>query len=332
MKTVVFVLQKSQFSAVIGNERCFFHGAESMSLSDSKPERIVGLFENNDDFKGWNDTKLFILYDSESKNYLSKIIEYFGKENKVLECEKFSFQIKLEENPVDFESGLPSFGTDGDAGDSVEIDKLKREIKQINAEIDRKNIENDELNRNIAEKDSEINSLKEEIKNLKDEIAPKDDKIKELQKWYDDWDCYAAANIISDGKGHLELKKPIGDIHKIYFYSTTKMPYYEVAKQLKNMNEEGSKWRFPTEKECGILKKLFWIPSESIHWKDRYSKSKFFPYSFESWFVKDGYYRVFNSQLQTYQGLYEPGKDGEFQKFSESYRDETWSDYVLFVC
>ena len=152
MKTVVFVLQKSQFSAVIGNERCFFHGAESMSLSDSKPERIVELFENNDDFKGWNDTKLFILYDSESKNYLSKIIEYFGKENKVLECEKFSFQIKLEENPVDFESGLPSFGTDGDAGDSVEIDKLKREIKQINAEIDRKNIENDELKNEIVKK------------------------------------------------------------------------------------------------------------------------------------------------------------------------------------
>ena len=330
MKTVVFVLQKCQFSAVIGNERCRFHGEESMSLSDSKPERIVGLFENNDDFKGWNDTKLFILYDSESKNYLSKIIEYFGKENKVLECERFSFQIKLEENPVDFESVLPSFGTDDDAGDSVEIDKLKREIKQINAEIDRKNIENYELNRNIAEKDDEISNLNKQVQTLKNEIDPKDEKIKELQKWYDDWDCYAAANIISDGKGHLTLKKPIGDIHKIYFYSTTKTPYYEVEKQLKNMKDEGSKWRFPTEKECRILKKLFWIPSEHIRWGDRYNYSKFFPNGFCSWFVKDGSYRVFFGRNES--EIYDPTNDGHVDEFAEWEKDGRRSDYVLFVC
>ena len=289
MKTVVFVLQKSQFSAVIGNERCRFHDEESMSLSDSKPERIVGLFENNDDFKGWNDTKLFILYDSESKNYLSKIIEYFGKENKVLECEKFSFQIKLEENPVDFESGLPSFGTDGDAGDSVEIDKLKREIKQINAEIEQKNAENDELKNEIVKKDDEISNLKEGIKNLKDEIAPKDKKIEELQKWYDDWDCYTVGNIIISEEGILKLKKPIKTIHEIYMMpQEISLTYSEATTQLNmlNLNNNGSKWRFPTKEECNILFGLYNI-------KDvKFGRSLFFYIS--SFFIEGGkyYFRI----------------------------------------
>ena len=293
MKTVVFVLQKSQFSAVIGNKRCYLNCEESMSLSEHDSEKIVRAFEKNDDFKGWNDTKLFILYDSESKNYLSKIIEYFGKENKVLECEKFSFQIKLEENPVDFESGLPSFGTDGDAGDSVEFDKLKREIKQINAEIKQKNAENDELNRNIAEKDSEINSLKEEIKNLKDEIAPKDEKIKELQKWYDDWDCYAAANIISEEEGSiLKLKKPIDTIHEIYIFSWKEITYSE-AKQMLKVLKDG--WHFPTEKESKILFELYKIPRvDDLNWSSPWKIYSLLFGVIDEWFIGDGekYYKA----------------------------------------
>ena len=320
MKTVVFVLQKSQFSAVIGNERCRFHGEESMSLSDSKPERIVGLFENNDDFKGWNDTKLFILYDSESKNYLSKIIEYFGKENKVLECEGFSFQIKLEENPVDFESGLPSFGTDDDAGDSVEIDKLKREIKQINAEIDRKNIENDELNREIVEKDNEISSLKEENENLKNKIAPKDKKIKELQKWYDDWDCYAVGNIISEEEGSiLKLKKPIDTIHEIYIFSKDQIEYSKAELYLRKVLKNN--WHFPTEKESEILFELCKIPKVFGRWSRPIRIFSLLFDHIDEWFIGDGKksYQV----LHSYDLVYDKN---ERIKINDGYKTS-----VLFV-
>ena len=300
MKTVVFVLQKGQFSAVIGNERCRFHGEESMSLSDSKSERIVGLFENNDDFKGWNDTKLFILYDSESKNYLSKIIEYFGKENKVLECERFSFQIKLEENPVDFESGLPSFGTDDDAGDSVEIDKLKREIKQINAEIDRKNIENDELNREIGEKNNEISNLNKQVQTLKDKIAPKDKKIEELQKWYYDWDCYAVGNIISEEEGSiLKLKKPIDTIHEIYIFSRDAIEYSKAELHLRKVLKDN--WHFPTEKESEILFELYKKITNAheiwSEWSHPWSGYSLLFGGIKDWFIGDGKnsYRVYES-------------------------------------
>lgn len=317
MKTVVFVLQKSQFSAVIGNERCRFHDEESMSLSDSKPEKIVEFFENNDDFKGWDDTKLFILYDSESAKYLFNIIDGFELKNKVDQCKNFSFQIKLEEKPIDLNGNIAAILEKGDSAAASEIGKLKNEIDDLKKEIEDKNSKNENLNRNIAEKDSEINSLKEGIKNLKDEIAPKDKKIEELQKWSDDWDCYAAANIKKNDR-ILELKKPIGDIHKIYFFSTTSIPYYEVEKQLKNMKDEGSKWRFPTKNECGILKKLFWI-HQYTNWYSSNRSSKFFPFS--SWLVKDGYiYQADNSEYEREDTFYDCNKS------------EYNSAYVLFVC
>ena len=319
MTTVVFLLQKGQFSAVIGNERCRFHGEESMSLSDSKPERIVGLFENNDDFKGWNDTKLFILYDSESAKYLFNIIDGFELKNKVDQCKNFSFQIKLEEKPIDLNGNIAAILEKGDCAAASEIGKLKNEIDDLKKEIDQKSIENDELNQDVAEKDNELSSLKEENENLKNEIASKDKEIEKWKQWYDDWDCYSAANIIEDReRGILELKKPVGDIHKIYM-SNNAVTYSDADKLLKTMNMGGMQWRFPTEEECKILLKLYNIPEASWSLSGRNACSRFF--HIHSWHISGGkkYYKPdYNSFFQD-----EPGP----QESSNCYK---WS--VLFVC
>ena len=290
MKTVVFVLQKSQFSAVIGNERCRFHGEESMSLSDSKPERIVGLFENNDDFKGWNDTKLFILYDSESAKYLFNIIAGFELKNKVDQCKNFSFQIKLEEKPIDLNGNIAAILEKGDSAAASEIGKLKNEIDDLKKEIEDKNSKNENLNLEIVEKDNEISSLKEENENLKNEIAPKDKKIEELQKWYDDWDCYTVGNIIISEEGIRKLKKPIDNIHEIYMMpQDISLTYSEATRQLNMLNNNGSKWRFPTKEECNILFGLYKIKDVKFGWSLFFNISSFFIEGGKYYFAIVGY-------------------------------------------
>ena len=285
MKTVVFLLQKGQFSAVIGDKRCYLRGGESMSFVEFDSEKIVESFESSDNFKGWNDVQLFILYDGESAKYLFDIIDSFELKKKVGQCKNFSFQMKIEEEPVNLESGIASFWDEGDgsAEASAEIDKL-------NKEIERKNAENDELKNEIVKKEDEICSLNKHIQTLEDEIAPKDKEIEEWKKWYDDWDCYAVRNIISDGKGHIKLKKPIDTIHEIYIFSKDSIEYSKAElhwyKELKDLNDN---WHFPTEKESEILLELYKIPHPQFGhmWPD----SSFFSLFFGNichWFIGDG--------------------------------------------
>ena len=318
MTTVVFVLQKSQFSAVIGDKRCYLRGGESMSFVEFDSEKIVESFENSDyflqDCKGWNDTKLFILYDSESAKYLFNIIDGFELKNKVGQCKNFSFQIKLEEKPIDLNGNIAAILEKGDSAAASEIGKLKNEIDDLKKEIGDKNSKNENLNRENVEKDNEISNLNILVKNLKNEIASKDKEIEKWKQWYYDWDCYSEANIVEDTeKGILELKKPIDDIHKIWFYSKTQIPLSDAKKQLQVMQEEGSKWRFPTKEECEKLLMLYKIPQEP-DWKySRSACSRFFPFSI--WYIGHRkYYYI------SYGGgsLYEGGDDAKCN--------------VLFVC
>ena len=325
MTTVVFLLQKGQFSAVIGDKRCYLRGGESMSFVEFDSEKIVESFENSDYFlqdrKGWNDTKLFILYDSESAKYLFNIIDGFELKKKVGQCKNFSFQIKLEEKPIDLNGNIAAILEKGDCAAASEIGKLKNEIDDLKKEIEYKNSENDRLSHDVAEKESEIRGLEEQVKNLKNEIAPKDKEIEEWKKWYDDWDCYSAANIVVDREktGILELKKPVGDIHKIYMSNySDNFTYSEAERQLNimNMNNGGMQWRFPTEEDCEILLKLYHIPEES--WSGNHAYSRFF--YIHSWHISGGkkYYKVKTDY-----------------DFMPSGLRESYNDYklpVLFVC
>lgn len=315
MKTVVFLLQKGQFSAVIGDKKCNLRGGESMSLAESDSEEIVEFFENSDYFKGWNDTKLFILYDSESAKYLFNIIDGFEIKRIAAECKNFSFQIKLEEKTIDLNGNIAAILEKGDSAAASEIGKLKNEIDDLKKEIDQKSIENEELNRKIVEKDNEISRLDKRVQTLKNEIAPKDKKIEELKKWYDEWDCFAEANIIDnrENTGILELKKPVGDIHKIYI-SKNEVTYSDADKQLKTMNMGGGmQWRFPTEEECEILKKLYHIPE--VSWFDHHAYSRFF--NTDWWHISGG--KKFYNLNSDYKGT-----------IQESRNDYKWP--VLFVC
>ena len=282
MTTVVFLLQKGQFSAVIGDKRCYLRGEESMSLAESDSEKIVESFENSDYFKGWNDVQLFILYDSESAKYLFDIIDELKK--KAGQCENFSFQIKLEEKPIDLNGNIAAILEKGDCAAASEIGKLKNEIDNLKKEIEYKNSKNEELNRGIDEKDSEISRLKILVKNLENVIAPKDKKIEELQKWYDDWDCFAVGNIISDGKGHIKLKKPIDTIHEIYIFSEEPIEYSKAELHLKELKDN---WHFPTEEESLILLELYKIPQYDDAIFCNLFTSLFFNNTWE-WFIDDG--------------------------------------------
>ncbi|MBR4531346.1 hypothetical protein IKO70_02920 [bacterium] len=315
MTTVVFLLQKCQFSAVIGDKRCYLRGEESVSLAESDAEKIVEFFENSDYFKGWNDTKLFILYDSKSAKYLFNIIDGFELKNKVDQCKNFSFQIKLEEKPIDLNGNIAAILEKVDSAAASEIGKLKKDIDDLKKEIERQKSENDRLSHDVAEKESEISDLEKQIKNLKSEIALKDEEKKELKKWYDDWDCFAEANIIDnrENTGILELKKPVGDIHKIYI-SKNEVTYSDADKLLKTMNMGGGmQWRFPTEEECEILKKLYHIPE--VSWLGHHAYSRFF--NTDWWHISGG--KKFYNLNSDYKG-----------KIQESRNDYKWP--VLFVC
>jgi hypothetical protein len=299
MKTVVFVLQQGCFSAVIDNKVCKFKGGKSMAFEAYKIEEIVKAFEKCNVFfklgSCWDDTKLFILIDSADMSHLFEIIDGFEVKNKVAECKNFSFQIKIEEDPVNLESGIASFLDEGggSAAASAEIDKL-------NKEIERKNAENDELKNEIVKKEDEICSLNKHIQTLEDEIAPKDKKIEELQKWYDEWDCYAVGNIISDGKGHIKLKKPIDTIHEIYIFSEDPIEYSKAELHLQKVLKDN--WHFPTEKESEILFKLYKIPRvDEFNWSIGNSINSLFFESIDKWFIGDGkkFYRACDYGLVT---------------------------------
>ena len=276
-------MQQGCFSAAVNNKVCKFKGGKSMAFEAYKIEEIVEAFEKGNVFlklgSSWDDTKLFILIDSVDMSHLFEIIDGFEIKNKVAECKNFSFQIKIEEDPVNLESGIASFLDEGgeSAAASVEIDKL-------NKEIERKNAENNELKNEIVKKDNEINNLNEQIKKLQDEIAPKDKEIEEWKKWYDDWDRFAVGNIISDGKGHIKLKKPIDTIHEIYIFSEEPIEYSKAELHLKELKDN---WHFPTEEESLILLELYKIPQYDDAIFYNLFTSLFFNNTWE-WFIDDG--------------------------------------------
>ena len=247
MKTILFLLQKSQFSAVIGNERCFFHGAESMSLSDSKPERIVELFENNDDFKGWNDAKLFILYDIESAKYLFKIIDGFEIKRIAEECKDFSFQIKLEEKPIDLNSNTEELLKYLENGDAVVIAEKDKEIKTLKNEVDT-------LRKDVEQKESKINDLNEKIEGLNKELKQAEKKEKELKSKVSELE---ESSLLIDRGDYIELSKPIGNIHMIEKGYKSSVNYYEAEEYAKNLRLGGfDDWRIPTDVEHIIIREI----------------------------------------------------------------------------
>ncbi|MBO4698674.1 DUF1566 domain-containing protein [bacterium] len=247
MKTILFLLQKSQFSAVIGNERCRFHGEESMSLSDSKPEKIVELFENNDDFKGWNDTKLFILYDSESAKYLFKIIEGFEIKRIAAECKNFSFQIKLEEKSIDLNDNVEELLKYLENGDAVVIAEKDKEILALKNEVDT-------LRKDGEQKESKINDLKEKIEGLNKELKQAEKKEKELKSKLSELE---EAPLFIDRGDYIELSKPICNIRMIEKGAKSSVNYFEAEEYAKNLRLGGfDDWRIPNEKELRIIYKI----------------------------------------------------------------------------
>ena len=247
MKTILFLLQKSQFSAVIGNERCRFHDEESMSLSDSKPEKIVELFENNDDFKGWNDTKLFILYDIESATYLFNIIDGFELKNKVESCENFSFQIKLEEKSIDLNDNVEGLLKYLENGDAVVIAGKDKEIKTLKNEVDT-------LRKDVEQKESKINDLNEKIEGLNKELKQAEKKEKELKSKLSELE---ESSLFIDRGDYIELGKPIGNIHMIEKWNKLSVNYYEAEEYAKNLRLGGfDDWRLPCLNEIQIVLKI----------------------------------------------------------------------------
>lgn len=244
MKTILFLLQKGQFSAVIGNKRITFHGEESMSLSESNSEKIVEYFENNDDFKGWNDIKLFILYDSKSAKYLFKIIEGFDLKNKVESCENFSFQIKLEEKPIDLNDNVEELLKYLENGDAVVIAEKDKKIKALKNEIKEKEETIKKLESASSEKDKTISKLNKQVEKQKEDL-------KEMQS---NLDPYSKLNFIDKGD-YIELKKPIGTIKKIQ-KGCVRRNFSNAEKYAKNLALDGGGWRLPTKEELETIYKI----------------------------------------------------------------------------
>ena len=260
MKTILFLLQKSQFSAVIGNERCRFHGEESMSLSDSKPEKIVELFEKNDDFKGWNDTKLFILYDSESAKYLFNIIDGFELKNKVRQCKNFSFQIKLEEKPIDLNGNVEELLKYLENGDAVVIAEKDKKIKALNNKIKEKDETIKKLESANSEKDETIKKLEsansekdKTISKLNKQVDKQKEDLKEMQS---NLDPYSKLNFKDKGD-YIELRRPIGNIRMIQKGFAEDKTWYEAMDYAKELRlGDFDDWRVPTKEELEEIYKI----------------------------------------------------------------------------
>ena len=262
MKTILFLLQKSQFSAVLGNKRCYLNGEESMSLSDSKPEGIVKSFEKNDDFTDWNDTKLFILYDSKSAKYLFKIIDGFEIKRITEECKDFSFQIKFEEKPIDLKGDISSLVKHVEQGDTAvlaEIDQLKKENSNLKNQIKEKDETIKKLESTNTEKDKTITKLNRQL----------EEQEKQKEMLSSNLDPYSKPNFQDKGD-YIELVRPIGNIKKIQ-KSCVKRNFSNAEKYADELALDGhGGWRLPTEEElleiykikdiCGIEKVsgIFW--------------------------------------------------------------------------
>ena len=261
MKTILFLLQKGQFSAVIGDKKCNLRGGESMSFVEFDSEKIVESFENSDyflqDCKGWNDTKLFILYDSESAKYLFNIIDGFELKNKVRQCKNFSFQIKLEEKPIDLLNGnVEELLKYLESGDAVVIAEKDKKIKALKNEIKEKNETIKKLESASSEKDKTISKLNKQVEKQKEDL-------KEMQS---NLDPYSKLNFIDKGD-YIELKKPIGTIKKIQ-KGCVKRNFSNAEKYADNLALDGfGGWRLPTKEELktiltdyfGVLKKMLLI-------------------------------------------------------------------------
>ena len=257
MKTILFLLQKGQFSAVLDNKRCYLHGEESVSLAESGSGEIVRLFESCDDFKGWNNVKLFILYDSESAKYLFNIIDGFELKKKVEQCKNFSFQIKLEEKPIDLNDNVEELLKYLENGDAVVIAEKDKKIKALNDTIKKLESANSEQDKTISKLNKQVDKQKEDLKEIKSNLDP-----------------YSKLNFTDKGD-YIELKKPIGTIKKIQ-KGYVKRNFSNAEKYADNLALDGfGGWRLPTKEEleiiykikdvCGIenVSGLFWCSKEN---------------------------------------------------------------------
>lgn len=250
MKTILFLLQKGQFSAVIGNTRAYFHWEESMSLAESDSEEIVRFFESNDDFKGWNQVQLFILYDSESAKYLFNIIDGFELKNKVRQCKNFSFQIKLEEKPIDLNGNVEELLKYLESGDAVVIAEKDKKIKALKDEADT-------LRNEIEQKERKINDLSQEVTSLNNELKQVEEKEKELKSKIS---VLEESPLFIDKGDYIDLSKltkPIcNNIHMIE-KELKYMDYFDAEEYVRNLRIGGfDDWRLPDLNDFEILSKI----------------------------------------------------------------------------
>ena len=258
MTTVVFLLQKGQFSAVLNNKRCYLRGEESMSLAEYDSEKIVEFFENSDyflkDCKDWNDTKLFFLYDSESAVYLFNIIEGFELKKKVESCENFSFQIKLEEKPIDLNGNIEELLKYLENGDAVVIGEKDKKIKALKNEIKEKDKTIKEINDNIKKLESANSEKDKKISKLNKQVEKQKEDLKEIL------DPYSKLNFIDRGD-YIELERPLVDVCGNYIKAITKqqpiMYLSNAMEYAKTLRLGGfNDWRVPTKDELYEIYKI----------------------------------------------------------------------------
>ena len=260
MKTILFLLQKGQFSAAVNNKVCNVKGGKSMAFEAYKIEDIVEAFEKGNVFlklgSCWNDTKLFILYDSESAKYLFKIIEGFDLKNKVESCENFSFQIKLEEKSIYLKGDVSSFVKyveQGDVAALAEIDQLKEEINNLKNEIKEKEETIKEINDTIKKLESANSEKDKTISKLNKEVEKQKELLKEMQS---NLDPYSKLNFIDKGD-YIELRRPIGNIRMIQKGFAEDKTWYEAMDYAKELRlGDFDDWRVPTKEELEEIYKI----------------------------------------------------------------------------
>ncbi|MBR4531343.1 hypothetical protein IKO70_02905 [bacterium] len=235
-----------------------------MSFVEFDSEKIVESFESSDNFKGWNQVQLFILYDSESAKYLFNIIDGFELKNKVRQCKNFSFQIKLEEKPIDLNGNVEELLKYLENGDAVVIAEKDKKIKALKNEIKEKEETIKKLESASSEKDKTISKLNKQVEKQKEDL-------KEMQS---NLDPYSKLNFIDKGD-YIELKKPIGTIKKIQ-KGCVRRNFSNAEKYANNLALDGGGWRLPTKEElktiykikdvCGIknVDGLFWCSKKNV--------------------------------------------------------------------
>ena len=250
MKTILFLLQEGQFSAVIGDKRCNLRGGESMSFVEFDSEKIVESFENSDNFKGWNNVQLFILYDSESAKYLFNIIDAFELKNKVGQCKNFSFQIKLEEKPIDLNGNVEELLKYLENGDAVVIAEKDKEIKALKKEVDT-------LRSEFEQKERKINDLSQEVTSLNNDLKQVEEKEKELKSKVSELE---ESPLFIDKGDYIDLSKltkPIcNNIHMIE-KELKPMDYFDAEEYVRNLRIGGfDDWRLPDLNDFRIISEI----------------------------------------------------------------------------